>query len=513
MSLYSTNIYMFEPEYKAYLAKATALGYTLPSFSESKITNRLIKRLKQGGLYSRMKTGNIYFYGDINTSTINIPNPNAFQHIPISTPSYTQKKGVRASALGQYINTKYRTNEYAGIESDLTTVIFVNENSSALSSTMYGARILSSSANTRLEITSTAVSGTTGSTFGYDLNANNFSNTNNKGLYIQTQDTGKTIIYKNGQKTETSVTIVTPDINNDVLLLAANSNLTNGGLTRSGQFNLPVSCLFRFDKFTDADELAFRNIWTQFLDESYPTTNTWYVRPSGGSYGSENGTSYVNAWDGIANINWASIGHNDTLYICGTHTEQFEIKGSFMTVRGDYSGDEVFIDSTGIGVGVNVRGQSYLHIIGITVANSTVSCMQLRDDCNEIIVEDCVAYNSGNQGYQNENRTKAHYINCVGYGCVDDGFSLHSTVDIIMDNCEFYSNAQGINGIATAKLVANNCYIHDNTENIRPDSNSDFTANACTFENGSVFGNSTVPLKLNGCTFISAPITGNTIVT
>ena len=34
----------------------------------------------------------------------------------------------------------------------------------------------------------------------------------------------------------------------------------------------------------------------------FPGFSTWYVRPSGGSYGTEDGTSYDNAWDGFTNI-------------------------------------------------------------------------------------------------------------------------------------------------------------------------------------------------------------------
>ncbi len=83
----------------------------------------------------------------------------------------------------------------------------------------------------------------------------------------------------------------------------------------------------------------------------------WYVRPSGGSYGSENGTSYVNAWDGLNNVVWGGAGVNpgDTLYICGTHLYKDDSgswgkptninlvtgsAGNVITIRGDYPGDE-----------------------------------------------------------------------------------------------------------------------------------------------------------------------------
>lgn len=45
---------------------------------------------------------------------------------------------------------------------------------------------------------------------------------------------------------------------------------------------------------------------------------TWYVRPdTQGEYGLEDGTSLANAFDGNADIAWASINTGDTLYGCG----------------------------------------------------------------------------------------------------------------------------------------------------------------------------------------------------
>lgn len=48
---------------------------------------------------------------------------------------------------------------------------------------------------------------------------------------------------------------------------------------------------------------------------------TWYVRPvAGGPYGSDNGTSYADAWDGFAAVVWGVSGVNsgDTLKVCGS---------------------------------------------------------------------------------------------------------------------------------------------------------------------------------------------------
>jgi len=71
----------------------------------------------------------------------------------------------------------------------------------------------------------------------------------------------------------------------------------------------------------------------------------WYVRPAGGNYGAEDGSSYTNAWDGFDNIDWNSIGPGDNLYVCGLHVvglDALEINssgtpGNLVTVRGDCS--------------------------------------------------------------------------------------------------------------------------------------------------------------------------------
>jgi len=81
----------------------------------------------------------------------------------------------------------------------------------------------------------------------------------------------------------------------------------------------------------------------------------WYVRPAGGNYGAENGTSYANAWDGLKNVVWGTGGviAGDTLYICGLHVMIYDpyyanriitpIGGSSestrVTIRGDYAGE------------------------------------------------------------------------------------------------------------------------------------------------------------------------------
>ena len=87
--------------------------------------------------------------------------------------------------------------------------------------------------------------------------------------------------------------------------------------------------------------------------------NAWFVRPAGGNYGTENGTSYENAWDGLLNVVWGPGGveAGDTLYVCGLHVHDVTNRGNIatqaditpvsgtsesarVTIRGDYPGDQ-----------------------------------------------------------------------------------------------------------------------------------------------------------------------------
>jgi hypothetical protein len=83
----------------------------------------------------------------------------------------------------------------------------------------------------------------------------------------------------------------------------------------------------------------------------------WFVRPAGGDYGLENGTSYDNAWDGLPSVVWGNggVAPGDNLYICGLHVHDARDKyalygkrtiplisgeeGKPITIRGDYPND------------------------------------------------------------------------------------------------------------------------------------------------------------------------------
>jgi Right handed beta helix region len=97
----------------------------------------------------------------------------------------------------------------------------------------------------------------------------------------------------------------------------------------------------------------------------------FYVRPNqSGNYGSGDGSSYANAWNGLESVQWSKVnvsGTSSTLWVCGTHKRRMQVPsadygGSAFTsarrydglvIRGDYPGDPGVID---------VRGFAYTYV-------------------------------------------------------------------------------------------------------------------------------------------------------
>jgi hypothetical protein len=110
------------------------------------------------------------------------------------------------------------------------------------------------------------------------------------------------------------------------------------------------------DPVSETDDSAVTN------DE---TSKDWFVRPQGGYYGSEDGSSYDNAWDGLLEVVWGEEGvqPGDTLWVCGLHVHDITdiysysnrtIKlssgiddGKRITIRGDYPEDNGVIWGAG----------------------------------------------------------------------------------------------------------------------------------------------------------------------
>jgi hypothetical protein len=88
----------------------------------------------------------------------------------------------------------------------------------------------------------------------------------------------------------------------------------------------------------------------------------FYVRPNqSGTYGSGDGTSYANAWNGLESVDWNRLntaGASSTLWICGTHKRRLQVPSADyggpaftgarrydgLVIRGDYADDPGVLD-------------------------------------------------------------------------------------------------------------------------------------------------------------------------
>jgi hypothetical protein len=260
----------YSTEYQAYLNQLTADGVTHPDPTIKVIQNQLVVDLKNAGLWTRAKTINIYGFGSIGAGLVNIKNPSTYKHIVSGTVTFTEGEGVKSNSTigGGYLRTAFFTDEYAGIESDLTSILYVPESSTDIAATMYayGGRGNASSANTGVAIRPMSTSAV-GIKIGYGA-ADSFPSTNHQGLYVLYYDGTNSVMRKDGVEDNQAITPLAPDLHNEVLLLGRNIHATGGAGNISSSESYPhnVMCLFRFDRFSDADEVSFRTIWNTFLN-------------------------------------------------------------------------------------------------------------------------------------------------------------------------------------------------------------------------------------------------------
>lgn len=196
------------------------------------------------------------------------------------------------------------------------------------------------------------------------------------------------------------------------------------------------------------------------VDEEPVTGPTYYVRPSGGSYGTEDGTSYANAWDGFGNIDWSLLTKGSTLYICGTHTEGLSVLNQFGTavnpvnIRGDYAADPGFLDGENTrDLCIDFNSRDYVAIHGLTCFDALVSCFNFRGTSKGITTFDCVAYGSGNQGFQHLDTAQVDHTRLTSRDNVDDGVSCHDATVVTVNGATITGNDQGMNIVSESNLT------------------------------------------------------------
>lgn len=500
-----------DADYQAVLDFAAANAITAPSDFENIYFSNLIKQLKSVGFWTRCKTANIYGYGSTAFGTINLKNPNTYRHVETGTVTYAQRRGIKSASSANRINSGFKTNEYAGIENDLTTFCYISENGTlTLNQVIFGSYTTLGAATNRYTMQ-------LGSRFQYEATADTYRQGPANGTRIMTVDATNTlsVFSRDGLAGTTAATIVAPTLNNDMLILSNNTATTQGAVTAGGNSCAKYfQAILRFDKMTLGEIETLESIWENFITGIKSTTSEWYVRPAGTTYGTGDGTSYANAFSGFTNINWNDIQEYDTLYVCGTHFETLTTNANRIIISGGYEPDPGIIDGQNTrNECITVQNSSKVTIEDLELIDALVTCLDIRLNCVDIVVNRVIADGSGNQGFQNETTVYVTYNDCIGRNCGDDGMSLHAGAVVTANNCTFNNNAQGVNAILDAVYISNNCIYSDNTtENIRPQADSDFTINGGSSINGNIVGDSSVALKLNGVTIVNSPISGNVIV-
>lgn len=234
----------------------------------------------------------------------------------------------------------------------------------------------------------------------------------------------------------------------------------------------------------------------------------WYVRPSGGSYGTEDGTSYANAWDGFANIDTSVIMSGDTVYIAGTHNEFLTaskiVNGvSYVSLIADpatLSGQDAR------NICADCTSKSNVTFTDIIFSDAVVSCLNI-DSSTNIITNDCTFSGSGNQGIQHLGVTTATHNNPTCSDNVDDGISAHDSAVITVNGGTFTTNSEALAVIATVTLTMNGPFTFSgNTNDLSAFSTSLITVNDTTFNAITNVGNG-ANVIFNDCSMAALTIT------
>ena len=161
----------------------------------------------------------------------------------------------------------------------------------------------------------------------------------------------------------------------DALITSKGSANTDADVSVSGD----VVTLINVDigveteiKITSTNQFGQESVLSDAFTFVPPSTN-YYVRPTGQTYGTGDGTSYANAWSGFTNIDW-SVLDGETLAICGTHNEQLVVSQDNVTIIGNDANENGVIDAqNSINDLVDIVSQSNITINNIVIENAIVS--------------------------------------------------------------------------------------------------------------------------------------------
>jgi len=256
---YPNELTGYSETLQAWMDRCVELGNPLPTEAQCDALDDYLTDL--GSLLARHKT--LYFtaFGSRGCLRVNVIDPSVkLRGIQLGTTTrvvpWTNLLGWKSDGAS-YVNDGYKTDEYSGIETDLTQYIYISEESLTTGTPrVFGARVLSASAAFH-ELQ--PVNSTVGTRRHYNGTSVNFTNAQWKGLYVHTYDGTNDVLYKDGTKTSNAATPVTPTISCDVLSGARNIAASSGTVTAAAHNSIAAMAIEgRIDRVDDTDEATLR---------------------------------------------------------------------------------------------------------------------------------------------------------------------------------------------------------------------------------------------------------------
>lgn len=276
--------------YQDYIDYITSIGEPLPTQSAQIAGNVLFTQLDDAGFMARIKAGYIFHSGSLNGACIvNFKAPGTFTLLTPNDPFFFEEMGCRSTSLDGYFSCPYKSDQYAGIESDLTTVTYIpyyhDYSNRGLARLAWGQNTRADGANGNYVYPFYTDNKLYGRHYAPE---NNFANTDHRGLYIETYDGTNHVVYKDGTKNSFAETTVAPNISTNRLILTTNLATTTGATTvPADMYTNFISFQFFMDRINDADEATLRGILNTYIAATQigygltleSASNCWFSNP------------------------------------------------------------------------------------------------------------------------------------------------------------------------------------------------------------------------------------------
>jgi len=238
------------------------------------------------------------------------------------------------------------------------------------------------------------------------------------------------------------------------------SDSVTGISSETTTYELPVigSFYFRVEANDNADDaLTLSN--SVYKEITGSVTTNYYVK-SGGSDAAD-GLSDANAWATLAKVAATSFSPGDAINL-----KRGDTWAEFLAFPSSGSaGLPIVLRSYGAGAlpiidggnsrdkCIEISSKNYITLTNLDCWRAVGSCYNFIGTSSNIITNNCVGRNSGNQAFQHLTSASVTHNNVTAHGCTDDGLSQHNSTVVVVNTGNFYDNAQGIQIIDAATFT------------------------------------------------------------